>query len=203
MSTFIAPVTRRLALASFALALAGAGAAEAGFYRTTYVLTTPYTGTGAQITQVVADWSTSRTSGAVQEGDLADWRISLINGADSTAYYVDSAIVSGGVQSIGGVGRTLSDLMFRFNLDTMSAGEFDNMLTGSALTAATGQAFNIYSYLNGFPPPYSPLGMWSNGNESTRQLPGYLSVTTVAVPAPGAVALLGLAGLAGRGRRRR
>jgi MYXO-CTERM domain-containing protein len=45
--------------------------------------------------------------------------------------------------------------------------------------------------------------MWSNGNESTRQLPGYLSVTTVAVPAPGAVALLGLAGLAGRGRRRR
>lgn len=203
MLAFTPPVILRLSLASFALSIAGAGAAEAGVYRTTYVLTTPYAATGAQITQVVANWSTSRTAGTVQEGDLADWSISLINGADGTAFYVDTAIVSGGVQSIGGVGRTLSDLMFRFDLDTMTAGEFDNMLTGSALAAATGPAFNIYSYLNGFPPPYSPLGMWSNGNESTRQLPGYLSVTTVAVPAPGAVALIGLAGIAGRGRRRR
>ncbi len=203
MSASTAPFIRRLSLASFTLAIAGAGAAEAGVYRTTYVLTTPYAATGAQITQVVANWSTSRTSGTVQEGDLADWSISLINGANGTAFYVDTAIVSGGAQSIGGVGRTLSDLMFRFDLDTMTAGEFDNMLTGSALTAATGPAFNIYSYLNGFPPPYSPLGMWSNGIESTRQLPGYLSVTTVAVPAPGAVALIGLAGMAGRGRRRR
>ena len=203
MSASTAPFIRRLSLASFALAIAGAGAAEAGVYRTTYVLTTPYAASGAQITQVVANWSTSRTAGTVQEGDLADWSISLINGADGTAFYVDTAIVSGGAQSIGGVGRTLSDLMFRFDLDTMTAGEFDNMLTGSALTAATGPAFNIYSYLNGFPPPYSPLGMWSNGIESTRQLPGYLSVTTVAVPAPGAVALIGLAGMAGRGRRRR
>lgn len=156
MSASTAPFIRRLSLASFTLAIAGAGAAEAGVYRTTYVLTTPYAATGAQITQVVANWSTSRTSGTVQEGDLADWSISLINGANGTAFYVDTAIVSGGAQSIGGVGRTLSDLMFRFDLDTMTAGEFDNMLTGSALAAATGPAFNVYSYLNGFPPPYSP-----------------------------------------------
>lgn len=201
MSTFTASIVRRLPLASFAVALAAAAAAEAGVYRTTYVLTTPYAATGAQITEVVVDWSTGKTAGTVQEGDLTEWSIGLINGADGTNYFVDAAIVSGAVQSIGGVGRTLADLLFRFDLDTMSAGEFDNMLSGSALAGATGPAFNVYSYLNGFPPPYSPLGLWSNGNESTRQLPGFLSVTTVAVPAPGVLALVGLAGLA-RGRRR-
>ena len=84
--------------------------------------------------------------------------------------------------------------------DTLTVGEFDNMLTGSALTGATGTAYNIYSYLNGLPSPYSTLGLWSNGNESTRQLPGYSSVATV--PGPGACALLALAGARKRRRHR-
>jgi hypothetical protein len=109
-------------------------------------------------------------------------------------------IVAGAVQSIGGVSRSVTSIMFQFNLGTNTAGEFDNMLTGSALTGATGVAYNIYSYLNGLPPPYSPLGLWSNGNEATRQLPGYSAVVTT--PAPGAVAVMALAGLVSRGRRR-
>ena len=182
----------------FGLALAVAASANAGVYTTTYTLTTPYTASTPQITHVVVNWSTNLTTGIVHETDLTDWSIHLDGGGSNV--YTDNVIVAGSVQSIGGVSRSVTSIMFQFNLDTTTAGEFDNMLTGSALTAATGTAYNIYSYLNGFPPPYSPLGLWSNGNESTRQLPGYSSVVTV--PGPGACALLALAGARKRRPRR-
>ena len=182
----------------FGLTLAAAASANAGVYTTTYTLTVPYTDSTPQVTHVVVNWSTNLTTGVVHETDLTDWSIRL-DGGGSTVY-TDNVIVAGSVQSIGGVSRSVTGIMFQFNLGTNTAGEFDNMLTGSALTAATGTAYNIYSYLNGFPPPYSPLGLWSNGNESTRQLPGYSSVVTV--PGPGACALLALAGARKRRTRR-
>ena len=183
MHTTLHSTSRFGILASLTLALAAASGATAGVYTTTYTLTTPYTLTKPFATQVVVDWSTNATSGVINETNL----------------YTDNVITGGSVQSIGGVSRTISSVMFNFNLDTLTVGEFDNMLTGSALSAATGTAFNIYSYFNGNPPPYSPLGMWSNGNEATRQLPGFSSVVTT--PAPGVLAIAGLAGLAGRRRR--
>jgi uncharacterized protein (TIGR03382 family) len=86
------------------------------------------------------------------------------------------------------------------------AGDFDNMLAGITLSSAASTAYNIYSYPTSTQgPPYSSLGLWKNGDESTRQLPGYLSVTSdiqgIPTPAPGAIALLGMAGLMGRRRR--
>ena len=185
-------------VAPLALCLALAASANAGVYTTTYTLNTPYTASKPFVTHVVVNWSTNLTSGVVREADLTDWSIRL-DGSGSDVY-TDNVIVAGTVQSIGGVSRSASSIMFQFNLSTNTAGEFDNMLTGSALSAATGTAYNIYSYLNGFPPPYSPLGLWSNGDESTRQLPGYSSVVTV--PGPGACALLALAGARTRRRRR-
>ena len=185
-------------VAPLGFGLALAASANAGVYTTTYTLTTPYTPSSPQVTHVVVNWSTNLTSGVVHETDLTDWSIRL-DGSGSDVY-TDNVIVAGAVQSIGGVSRSVTSIMFQFNLGTNTAGEFDNMLTGSALTAATGTAYNIYSYLNGFPPPYSPLGLWSNGNESTRQLPGYSSVVTV--PGPGACALLALAGARKRRTRR-
>ena len=182
------------------LALALGTAANAGAYTTTYILNTPYTDSTPNATQVVVNWSTNLTSGAVQQTDLTNWSIGLFGAGN--VFYTDNVITGGTVQSNVGVARGIADVLFQFNLDTGLAGDFDNMLAGITLSSAASTAYNIYSYPTSTQgPPYSSLGLWKNGNESTRQLPGYLSVSTVAVPAPGAIALLGMAGLMGRRRR--
>ena len=182
------------------LALALGTATNAGVYKTTYILNTPYTDSTPNATQVVVNWSTNLTSGVVQQTDLTNWSIGLYGAGN--VFYTDTVITGGTVQSNKGVARGIADVLFQFNLDTSVAGDFDNMLAGITLSSAASTAYNIYSYPTSTQgPPYSSLGLWKNGNESTRQLPGYLSVSTVAVPAPGAIALLGMAGLMGRRRR--
>jgi hypothetical protein len=184
-------------VAGVALGLVAASA-DAGVYFTFYTLNTPYTATSPDVTQVLMSWSTNLTSGVVEQDDLTDWSISFLNGGN--LFYTDNIVSAGAVQSIGGVSRGIADILFRFNLDTFTAGDFDNMLEGVLLAGASGPAYNIYSYPQGpFEPPYSTLGIWANGNEATRELPGYSSVFTV--PAPGAVAALALAGLCSRRRR--
>ncbi|MEI6476059.1 MAG: PEP-CTERM sorting domain-containing protein, partial [Planctomycetota bacterium] len=150
MNTTIYPTSRSSILASLTLALAAASGAHAGVYTTTYTLNTPYTLTTPNATQVVVNWSTNATSGLIHETDLTDWSIRLVG--SGTDVYTDNAIIGGSVQSLGGVNRTMASIMFNFDLDTLTAGEFDNMLTGSSLSAATGVAYNIYSYFNGNPP---------------------------------------------------
>ena len=183
------------------LALALGTSANAGVYKTTYILNAPYTDSTPNATQVVVNWSTNLTSGLVQQSDLTNWSIGLYGAGN--VFYTDNVITGGTVQSNVGVARGIADVLFQFNLDTGVAGDFDNMLAGITLSSAVGMAYNIYSYPTSTPaPPLGPvLGIWRNGDESTRQLPGYLSVSTVAVPAPSAIALLGMAGLIGRRRR--
>ena len=182
------------------LALALGSAADAGMYETTYTLNTPYTASSPEVTYVLVNFSTALTTGLVGQGELTDWSISLYGAGG--VIYTDNVIVGGSVQSIGGIARGIADVLFQFDLNTFVSGDFDNVLIGSGLSGATGTAYNIYSYPNSvLGPPYSPLGIWSNGIESTRQLPGYSSVVTVAVPAPGACAALAL--VMGIKRRRR
>ena len=177
-----------------------ASAADAGMYESTYTLNTPYTASSPEVTHVLVNFSTSLTTGVVGQGDLTDWSISLYGAGG--VIYTDSVIVGGSVQSIGGITRGIADVLFQFDLNTFVSGDFDNVLIGSGLSGATGTAYNIYSYPNSvLGPPYSPLGIWSNGIESTRQLPGYSSVVTVAVPAPGACAALALVMTIKRRRR--
>lgn len=184
-------------VAGVALGLVTASA-NAGVYFTFYTLNTPYTVTSPDVTQVLMSWSTNLTSGIVDQDDLTDWSISFLNGGN--LFYTDNIVTAGTVQSLGGVTRGIADILFSFNLDTLTAGDFDNMLQGSLLANASGPAYNVYSYPTGpFDPPYSTLGIWANGNEATRELPGYSSVYTV--PAPGAIAALALAGLCARRRR--
>ena len=184
----------------FTLALTLGTSASAAFVTTTYILNTPYTNSTPNVNKVVVYWTSELTSGQVQQSDLTNWSITLLN--NDTTVYSDTVIKQGSVQSNKGVARGIADVLFQFNLDTGVAGDFDNMLAGITLSSAASTAYNIYSYPTSTQgPPYSSLGLWKNGNESTRQLPGYLSVSTVAVPAPGAIALLGMAGLMGRRRR--
>ena len=184
----------------FTLALTLGTSASAAYVTTTYILNTPYTDSTPNVNKVVVYWTSELTSGQVQQSDLTNWSITLLN--NDTTVYSDTVIKQGSVQSNKGVARGIADVLFQFNLDTGVAGDFDNMLAGITLNSAASTAYNIYSYPTSTQgPPYSSLGLWKNGNESTRQLPGYLSVSTVAVPAPGAIALLGMAGLMGRRRR--
>lgn len=172
--------------------------ADASVYFTIYTLNTPYTVTSPDVTQVLMSWSTDLTSGVVDQGDLTDWSISFLSSGN--LFYTDNIVTAGAVQSIGGVSRGITDILFSFNLDTLTAGNFDNMLQGALLAGASEPAYNVYSYPTGpFGPPYSTLGIWANGSESTRELPGYSSVVTV--PAPGALAAIALAGLCARRRR--
>jgi hypothetical protein len=185
-------------VAAVSLATFGTSA-DASVYFTVYTLNTPYTVTSPDVTQVLMSWSTNQIGGIVEQDDLTDWSISFLNGGN--LFYTDNIIAGGTVRSLGGVNRGLADILFSFNLDTFTAGNFDNMLQGSLLSGASGPAYNIYSYPQGpFDPPYSTLGIWANGNEATRELPGYSSVFTV--PAPGAIASAALAGLLARRRRR-
>ena len=184
----------------FTLALTLGTSASAAYVTTTYILNTPYTNSTPNVNKVVVYWTSELTSGQVQQSDLTNWSITLLN--NDTTVYSDTVIKQGSVQSNKGVARGIADVLFQFNLDTGVAGDFDNMLAGITLNSAASTAYNIYSYPTSTQgPPYSSLGLWSTGNESTRQLPGYLSVSTVAVPAPGAIALLGMAGFMGRRRR--
>ena len=172
--------------------------ADAGVFFTIYTLNTPYTAASPNVTQVLMSWSTNLTSGTVEQDDLTDWSLSFLNGGN--LFYTDNIVSAGSVQAIGGVSRGILDIVFNFNLDTFTAGNFDNLVEGVRLAGASGPAYNIYSYPQGpFEPPYSTLGSWANGNESTRQLPGYSSVFTV--PAPGTIAAIALVGLCTRRRR--
>ena len=188
----------------FTLALTLGTSASAAYVTTTYILNTPYTDSTPNVNKVVVYWTSELTSGQVQQSDLTNWSITLLN--NDTTVYSDTVIKQGSVQYNKGVARGIADVLFQFNLDTGVAGDFDNMLSGITLSSAASTAYNIYSYPTSTQgPPYSSLGLWSNGNESTRQLPGYLSVTSdiqgIPIPAPGAIALLGMAGLMGRRRR--
>ena len=188
----------------FTLALTLGTSASAAYVTTTYILNTPYTNSTPNVNKVVVYWTSELTSGQVQQSDLTNWSITLLN--NDTTVYSDTVIKQGSVQYNKGVARGIADVLFQFNLDTGVAGDFDNMLAGITLSSAASTAYNIYSYPTSTQgPPYSSLGLWSNGDESTRQLPGYLSVTSdiqgIPTPAPGAIALLGMAGLMGRRRR--
>lgn len=160
----------------------------------------PSTDSTPNPTHVVVNWSTNLTSGLVLQSDLTNWSIGLFGGGN--VFYTSNVITVGTVQYNVGLARGIADVLFHFNLDTGVPREFDNMLAGTTLSSAVGTAYNIYSYPTSTQgPPFSWLGLWKNGDESTRQLPGYLSVSTVAVPAPGAIAFLGMASLIERRRR--
>jgi len=181
-------------------ALVAASTSHAGVYFSIYTLTTPYQFSTPDATQVLLSFSTNLTSGVMDAGDLDDWSISLLSGGN--LFYTDQVVVDGVVQSIGGVSRSITDILFEFNLDTLVHGSFDNLVPGATLAGAVGTQFNVYSYPFVTPPGQPgpiPFGIWSNGNEATRQNMGFSSVVTI--PAPATIALLAFSVLPARRRR--
>lgn len=173
---------------------------HANVYYSVYTLTSPYEFSTPNATQVLLTFSTNLTTGAMDASGLDDWSISLLS--NGNLFYTDNVVVDGVVQSIGGVDRSIEDILFEFNLDTLMHGTFDNLAEGVLLAGALATQFNIYSYPS-VPPPGEtvpfPLRIWSNGNEATRQNLGFTSVVTI--PAPATFALLAISVLPARRRR--
>lgn len=183
-----------------AVAAATTASSHAGVYYSVYTLTSPWEFSTPNATQALLTFSTNLTSGVMDATGLDDWSISLLSGGN--LFYTDNVVVDGVVQSIGGIGRSIADIRFEFNLDTLMHGNFDNMVPGASLSAAIGTQFNIYSYPFGLPPDKPEpvdFGIWANGNEATRQEMGYSSVVTI--PAPATIALLAISAIPARRRR--
>ena len=189
-----------MTLSAVSLALTCA-CAHGGVYQSVFTLNSPYLFTPTAATQVVLQWATEASSGSITRSDLTYWSVSLRDAAGGNLY-TDKVITGSNVNAIGGVSRSLSDVRFAFSFDTQSYSVFDAMYSGSLLTGATGMQYNAY-YYNNFPgEPDDPLGIWRNGDESTRFAPGFSSHVFTSIPAPGAAALIGLAGLVTSRRRR-
>jgi hypothetical protein len=120
--TLISPLCR---FAALGVALFVGASSDAGYYTSIYTLNSPYTASSPNVTQVLVNWSTSLTSGMVQQGDLTDWSISLLGGGN--LFYTDNVIIGGSVQSNRGVTRGIADVLFRFDLGTFTPGDFDNI----------------------------------------------------------------------------
>ena len=95
---------------------------------------------------VIFNWSTDLTSGAVFESDLTNWSYELLDGGSSV--YTETLILGGVVQPIESVPRTLDDLFFDFDLDTLTLFGWDNDYNLIQEGAAIGVTYNILGFFN-------------------------------------------------------
>ncbi|ACK64436.1 protein of unknown function DUF1555 [Rippkaea orientalis PCC 8801] len=109
-------------------------------FKTTFTLDVP--GGNPLVDTVVINWSTDLTSGIVSESDLTNWSYELLGLGSSV--YSETVIVGGVVQPIGGVARTVSDLLFEFDLDTLTSIQFDNDVNVLQELSASGLTYNTY-----------------------------------------------------------
>lgn len=172
------------------LSMAAGLPALAGTYQSVFTLATPYTASSPNVTHVVLTWTSVDDDGVIGLAEITDWSVELRAGG--TTVFSDHAIIGGVVQDLGGVSRSISDLRFQFDFGTQGYRVFDTMYFGSLLSGATGTTYNTYLYEGFAGEPDAPLGIWFNGNEATRQQPGYSSHVFSVVPAPGALALLAM-----------
>jgi hypothetical protein len=84
-----------------------------------YVTTVGYGVSNPNGDKAVIEWSTGVATGDVVAGDLTDLKFSLFAGA--SLLYADHAIISGELQSIGGVARTISTFYFDFSLTSFAS----------------------------------------------------------------------------------
>jgi hypothetical protein len=167
---------------------------------------TEFTGTDIgsfAVARVEVAWTTSvAVNNPVAVADLSDLSFSFYNDSD-VQVYIDNAIVSGVVQPIGGVTRTLADLTFNAT-SGVSIQSLDNDLNQIQFGASTGETYNLYGVVGGGSPAIN-IAFYDEGQfqeDATFNITG--QVTSSAVPEPSsAAALAGLAGIAFAAARRR
>ena len=106
----------------------------AATFQTTFTLDSP--GGTPFIDTIVFDWETDITSGNVTKSDLTNWSYELFGMGSSV--YSETVVLDGVVQPIGGVSRTIDDIQFDFNLNTLNWSQFYNDFPTVQQGAATG-----------------------------------------------------------------
>lgn len=140
------------------------------------------------VNTMIFNWSTNLTSGTVTENDLTNWSYELLNSGSSV--YTETVIAGGVVQPIGGVSRNLSDLLFNFDLDTLTATIWSNDLNYVQSGAATGVTYNVFPYVGGV-----RLVRLNNGSEVSDDISSFSQSTIEVTPSattPEPSSLLGL-----------
>ena len=163
----------------------------AATFQTTFTLDSP--GGTPFIDTIVFDWETDITSGNVTKSDLTNWSYELFGMGSSV--YSETVVLDGVVQPIGGVSRTIDDIQFDFNLNTLNWSQFYNDFPTVQQGAATGVTYYIeygfggpifvFRYVDG-----TFIEASVNGSTFSQET---VEVGAESVPEPGSVmALLGL-----------
>ncbi len=182
-----------IALVSAGFVISGLEVANAASFNTVLTFDTP-TGTPT-VDSAVIMWSTSLESGIVFETDLDDWMYELRNG--DTVVYSETVISGGVVQPIGGVGRTIDDLFWLFDLDAFAIDNTTGYLGSDndgaivQFLAATGITYNTFGVF-----PELVIDRFEDGLTVNSAFGTVTQLTTPkAVPEPSTVVGLGLLGL--------
>lgn len=157
-----------------ASALLNAQSALAVVYNTTF---SGLSGLPNNIDEAVFDWQTNVNSGTVTPSDLTDWSIDLNSGGSTI--YTDNVIVSGSVQPIGGVSRSLSGLFFEYDFGSSTLTGWDNDEPIVQDGAATGTTYNVFGISSIIVSEYNDGTFLSESNSTFSQS---TTVASAAVP---------------------
>ncbi|NQU72725.1 MAG: PEP-CTERM sorting domain-containing protein [Rhodospirillales bacterium] len=187
----------------FALAISPT-AAMAGFTTTLDWSASTFPLDLENIDRAVFEWSgvDGNSDDRIDQTELQDWVLKIIDSSASTVVFTDIIVDNGVVQPIGGVGRLVSNIDFRFNIldDILESWDNDIPLLQSG---SSGTTFNLYG--RGPPSPSLDISKWLGGNRIDAAFDFGATVTQSTVrpaPEPGTLAIFGL-GLAGLGLMRR
>jgi hypothetical protein len=106
---------------------------------------TPITSTQEDfvVEKAVYNWETNATSGSITSADVTNLTLNLF-GSGNSLLFTDTMIIGGVAQSIGGTSRSLGDIVWNFDLNTLNVTAFDNDLPVVQLLS-TGITYNFFS----------------------------------------------------------
>jgi hypothetical protein len=135
------------------------------------------------VEKVVYNWETSATSGSITNNDVTNLTLNLF-GSGNSLLFTDAMIIGGVAQSIGGVSRSLNNIQWNFDLDTLNVTAFDNDIP-VVQQLSTGITYNVYG--GGF----LTVNRFNDGSFTETDTYSSFSQSTVAQDVPEPVTILG------------